>query len=111
LLAREWKLPDDIYTALRHSLTPLTWSPDDNERSTDEQRDDVLLYLACRVGDAVAYGTLRDPADFDVMQEESPDLFYLPDYLRRLELGSLLGVLRDPKQSSRISRTLNTLNH
>lgn len=111
LLAREWKLPDDIYTALRHSLTPLTWSPDDNERSADEQRDDVLLYLACRVGDAVAYGTLRDPADFDLMQEDSPDLFYLPDYLRRLELGSLLGVLRDPKQSSRISRTLSTLSH
>lgn len=109
ILAREWKLPDELYSALRHSLTPLTWAPDGNERSRDEQREDVLLYFACRIGDAVAYTGLKDPADFDVMDPDAVDLFHLPDYLRRLELGSLPGVLRDTRASRRIRQTLSAL--
>ena len=109
MLAREWKLPDELYSALRHSLTPLTWDPDSNERSFEEQREDVLLYFACRVGDAVAFGGLKNTADFDVLDIDAVDLFHLPDYLRRLELGSLPGVLRDAKASRRIHQTLSAL--
>jgi HD-like signal output (HDOD) protein len=110
MLAREWNLPDELYSALRHSLTPLTWDPDSNERTPGEQREDVLLYFACRVGDAVAYAGLKDPAAFDVMDPDAVDLFYLPDYLRRLDLGSLPGVLRDAKASRRIQQTVSTLS-
>lgn len=108
MLAQEWKLPEDLYEALRYSLTPLTWSPESSERSEEEQREDVMLYLACRVGDAVAYAGLRDLDDFDIFSEESADYFHLQDYLRRLDMGSLLGVLQDTKRSRRIKQTLNT---
>ena len=110
LLAREWALPEDLYQALRYCLTPLTWSPDESERDTEQQRDDALLYFACRVGDAVAYGGLRDLADVNVLDEENPDVFYLPDYLRRLDLGGLIGVLRDPKRTRRIVHTMSAIS-
>jgi len=109
-LAREWKLPEDLYVALRHSLTPLTCPPDDNERTPEEQRDDILIYLACRIGDAVAYFGMKDVRDFNLFEEDMPDYFYLPDYLRRLDLGNLLSVLDDQKQSRRIRHTLSTFS-
>lgn len=109
MLAREWGLPNDLYTALRHSLTPLGWAPERNERSTDEQREDMLLYLACRVGDAVAYAGLRDLQTFD-LGDGSADFFYLADYLHRLNVSSLLTVLRDAKASRQIRKTLSSFS-
>ncbi|WP_439100733.1 HDOD domain-containing protein [Congregibacter sp.] len=108
LLVRQWGLPEDLCESLRHSLTPLTWAPDSNERSVDRQREDVVVYLACRIGDAVAYGGLKDVADFDLLAEESPDFFYLPDYLRRLELGGLLRTLADRSHGRRVQQIIDT---
>jgi HD-like signal output (HDOD) protein len=108
LLARQWKLPKDLCTALRYSLTPLTWTPESNERSTAEQREDILLYLACRVGDAVAYSGLKEVRDFDILAQTSADFFYLPDYLRRLELGAALTALSDRQYSGKVQQIVNT---
>lgn len=108
LLVREWKLPDDLCEALRYSLTPLTWAPENNERSTEQQREDVLLYLACRIGDAVAYSGLREVRDFDILAQETEDYFYLHDYLRRLELGNLLGALADRRYGAKVQQIINT---
>jgi HD-like signal output (HDOD) protein len=105
-LAREWKLPEELYTALRYSLTPLAWAPDSGERGTAEQVDDILLYLACRIGDAVAYGGLESVDDFDMFNEANPDYFYIPDYLRHLDLGELLMILRDPRGMRRVAQTI-----
>lgn len=110
LLAREWTLPKDLYQALRHSLTPLTWSPEDSERDEEQQRGDALLYFACRVGDAVAYGGLRDLADINVLDNENLDFFYLRQYLRRLDLGGLIGVLQDTKRTRRIVHTMSAIS-
>jgi HD-like signal output (HDOD) protein len=108
LLVREWGLPDALYDALRHVLTPLSWPPDRGERSIEEQRGDVLLYLATRVGDAVAFGGLRDVSRFDVLGQEDPAFFYLPEYLRRCELGGLLPALQEPATAKRIQRLIDT---
>lgn len=108
LLVRAWGLPDDLVDALRYGLTPLSLAADQNPRSPDDQRDDLLLYMACRVGDAVAYGGLGNVGDFDALTSESPDYFYLPDYLRRLELGELLPVLKDRQHAGRVQRIVDT---
>jgi hypothetical protein len=108
MLAKTWGLPADLCDALRHALTPLAWAPDSNERSREQQRDDVLLYLAGRVGDAVAYNGLKELADFDALAQESPDFFYLPEYLRSLELGVLLGTLTNDGSGRRIQQVVNT---
>jgi len=108
MLVRQWGLPQDLCNALRHSLAPLSRAPNISERSADEQREDVVLYLACRIGDEVAYRGLRDLADFDLLAEESPDYFYLADYLRQLELGELLGVLSDRSHGRRVQQIVDT---
>lgn len=108
ILAKRWGLPDDLYDALRHSLTPLTWQPAENPREEDAQRDDVILYLAARVGDAVAYGGVRDIADLELPAGETEDLFLLDDYLRRLGLRELLHAFDDRKYGARIQRIITT---
>lgn len=108
LLVRQWSLPDDLCDSLRHSLTPLTWAPEGNERSADKQREDLVVYLACRIGDAVAYHGLKDVAAFDLLAQESADFFYLPDYLRRLELGGLLQVMADRSHGRRVQQIIDT---
>ena len=62
-----------------------------------------LLYLACRVGDAVAYRELKDARDYDVLADESADVFYLPAYLRKLGLESLLDVTREGKYTRHLA--------
>lgn len=108
ILVRQWELPEDLYDALRHSLTPLTWSPQENPRSEEERRNDILVYLASRAGDAVAYGQLKEIADFAPLMSESPDFFYLHDYLRSPELNSLPGVLADKHYGGRVQRIIDT---
>ncbi|WP_439105525.1 HDOD domain-containing protein [Congregibacter sp.] len=110
MLVRQWGLPDDLCDALRHSLTPLTWAPADNERETKNQREDLILYIACRVGDEVAYGGLKDLEDFNLLAQDTPDFFYLPDYLRRLELGGLLHVLSDRTHGRRVQQIVDNFS-
>lgn len=108
ILARRWGLPEDLYDALRHSLTPLAWAPSDNQRDENAQRDDMLLYLAARVGDAVAYGSASDVADLALPMGETEDLFFLDDYLRRLDLRELLGAFEDRRYGARVQRIITT---
>ncbi|MEL7045903.1 MAG: phosphohydrolase, partial [Pseudomonadota bacterium] len=75
-----------------------------------EQREDVLLYLACRIGDAVAYAGLKEVGEFDALDEENLDLYLIPDYLRRLELGKLLSLLGDPRKTRRIQQTVSSFS-
>ncbi|MEE4108918.1 MAG: HDOD domain-containing protein, partial [Halieaceae bacterium] len=108
ILAKRWGLPADLYDALRHSLTPLTWAPADNQRDEEAQRDDVILYLAARIGDAVAYGGVSDLADLDLPVGETEDLFFLEEYLRRLDLRELLTAFEDRKYGARVQRIITT---
>jgi HD-like signal output (HDOD) protein len=110
LLAREWGLPEDLCDALRHALTPLATAPGENSRSADQQRDDVLLYLACRFGDAVAFGGLRDVEDFDPLQDPAPELFYLQIYLGELGLTALATVGTDRKLGRRVQHLVNSFS-
>lgn len=108
MLAQQWGLPKDICDSLRHSLTPLAWPPTDSARSIDQQREDALLYLASRIGDAVSYGGLKNIEDF-TFPEESTDFFYLHEYLDRCELGSLIPLLQERKNNRRVQQVINNV--
>ncbi|GAB5415543.1 MAG: hypothetical protein Cons2KO_31460 [Congregibacter sp.] len=110
LLARHWGLPDDLYDALRHALTPLGIAPQDNQRSREEQREDVIVYLAGRVGDAVAYRGVKDIEDFELLEQSSADFFHLPDYLRQNELGALVHTLNERKNARRLQQVMNSFS-
>ena len=108
ILAKRWGLPADLYDALRHSLTPLTWLPAENPRDDEAQRDDVVLYLASRVGDAVAYGGAKDITDLALPVGETEDLFFLDGYLRSLGLRELLHAFDDRRYGARVQRIITT---
>lgn len=110
LLARHWSLPEDLYDALRHALTPLGNAPESSQRSPEQLREDVIVYLAGRVGDAVTYRGLKEIADFNPLQESSSDYFHLPEYLRQADLGSLLHTLGERKNARRIQQVLNSFS-
>lgn len=108
MLAKQWELPDDLFDALKHALTPMSWAPGQNERNEEQQREDVLVYLATRVGDAVAFGSLKDVTEFDVLGQEAPEFFYLPEYLHSRQLESLIDALQEPSTARRVARLIET---
>ena len=107
LLVRQWGLPDDIYFALRHAQTPLAWNPTDNSRSSDEQTEDTALYLACRLGDAVAFEGLKDVEDFIWLDNPSPDYHYLPVYAQQNKLDALVEPFADRKNARRVQQIIS----
>lgn len=107
LLVRQWGLPDDIYFALRHAQTPLAWDPNDSPRSSEEQAEDTALYLACRLGDAVAFEGLKDVEDFSWLDNPSADYHYLPAYAQRNNLGALVEPFAERKNARRVQQIIS----
>lgn len=109
LLVREWGLADRLSSALRHSCTPLTWAPEDNHRSEDKQRESMVLYLACRVGDAVAYDNLRDVREIDLTGGDSDDVFFVPDYIQKLQLNALSSAFDNPQTYREVQQIVDAV--
>lgn len=107
-LCKHWGLPDDLCTALRYSLAPLAQDPEVSERQDALLREDVLVYLACRAGDAVAYQGLKNIGELDLINSEDPSFFYLREYLRRSNLGELPRALADRQHGGRVQRIIDT---
>ncbi|MEO0435631.1 MAG: HDOD domain-containing protein [Pseudomonadota bacterium] len=108
MLAKQWGLPEDLFTALRFALTPLSWEVEDSERSPEQKQEALLLYIACRIGDAVAYQSLKELEHFKLIDEESLDLFQIPAYLKHSELTSLLAIVQDRKHNRRAQQAISS---
>jgi len=110
LLAKQWGLPKDLYDALRFALTPMTGAPsggpDSEGRSAAEASEALLLYIACRIGDAVAYQGLKDLDDFALLNGDDLDLFLLPAYLQEFSLQELVPISRDRKHNRRAQQAI-----
>ncbi|MEM8493575.1 MAG: HDOD domain-containing protein [Pseudomonadota bacterium] len=110
LLAKQWGLPKDLYDALRFALTPMTWAPsggpDSEGRSDAEAAEALLLYIACRIGDAVAYQGVKDLDDFALLSNDDLDLFLLPAYLQEFSLQELVSISRDRKHNRRAQQAI-----
>ncbi|MEM8550149.1 MAG: HDOD domain-containing protein [Verrucomicrobiota bacterium] len=108
LLVRQWGLPDDLYDSLRQALRPLAVAPTDNDRGEKELREDVSLYLACRLGDAAAYEGLKDVTDFTWLHREEPDYHYLPAYAKKAGLEALVEPFEERKNARRVQQIINS---
>lgn len=108
-LSRRWNLPEDIASAIEHGLMPLVTPPSEHPMSGDDLRQNVLVYLAGRVGDRVVYRGLRDVADLELQGTQEPGLFYLAAYLEKAGMERALGLLQEPTFRRKINRLLQTL--
>lgn len=93
-LADRWNLPTDISNAIRMGFDPLV-IPEENPPADETHGDNLLLYLAARIGDRVSYMGLQDIADLDLSNNNDPDIFYLVNQLNRPDLSKVLALFED----------------
>jgi hypothetical protein len=108
-LARLWHLPDDIADAIESGFIPLATPPGEHPMSGDERRDNVLMYLAGRIGDRVTYRGVKDIAEIELMDTQEPGLFYLAGHLEAAGLGRVMALMQDPAFRRKANRVLSTL--
>ncbi|MFT6891598.1 MAG: HD-like signal output (HDOD) protein [Halioglobus sp.] len=109
-LASLWHLPDDIANAIEFGLLPLVTSAAEHPMQGEAKRDNVLMYLAGRIGDGVTYRGLRDIGELNLIDSEESGLFYLPAHLQEAGLGKVPQLLQDPAFRRKANRVLATLN-
>ena len=108
-LSRRWNLPQDIASAIEHGFIPLVTPPAEHPMSGDDLRQNVLVYLAGRIGDRVTYRGLRDVGELELRGTQEPGLFYLAAYLEAADMERVLNLLQEPNFRRKINRLLQTL--
>ena len=108
-LARIWGLPKEIEHAIANSMLPLVKAPGQLMLSDDELKDTVLLYLAGRVGDRVAYRGLRDLAEFDITASDEPSTHFLTNHLEASGQKLVIHLLADTGLRKKFNRLLSSL--
>jgi hypothetical protein len=110
MLARHWQLPDDIASAIESGFLPLVTSPADHPMTGEERRDNVVMYLAGRIGDRVTYRGMRDVAELTLRGSAEPSLFYLAGHLDAAGLSAVPDLLQDPAFRRKTHRVLTALS-
>ncbi|MDO6592781.1 HDOD domain-containing protein [Neptuniibacter sp. 1_MG-2023] len=108
-LARKWGLPAEIERAIGNSMLPLVKTPTELALKDDELKDSILLYLAGRVGDSVAYEGLRDLAEFTIETIDEPSTFLMKSHLEASEQKLVINLLSDIGFRKKFNRLLSTL--
>lgn len=108
-LASRWHLPEDIVSAIESGLLPLVTPPGEHPMTGEHLRDNVLMYLAGRIGDRVAYRGLKDVGELPLATADEPDLYYLLWHLEAAGLQRVPGFLKDPTFRRKANRMLQVL--
>ena len=109
-LARLWHLPEDIANAIEFGLIPMVTPAADHPMQGEARRDNVLMYLAGRIGDRVSYRGLRDVAELNLVDSQEPGLFYLGENLQAANLGRVVPLFQDPAFRRKANRILEMFN-
>lgn len=108
-LATLWNLPSDLAEAIEKGYLLLSTPPADHGMEGKELRQNLMVYLAGRVGDQVAYFGVRDIADIDLVNNENPSYFYLPVHLETAGLGRVSALFEDPAFRRKANRLISNL--
>ncbi|MEE4109834.1 MAG: HDOD domain-containing protein [Halieaceae bacterium] len=108
-LADAWSLPSEISAAIEAELLPLTTAPAEHPMAGAARRENVLLYLAGRIGDHVTYRGLRNVAELPLDDPQEPDTFFLGGHLEAADLGRVRALLQDAGFRRRANRLIETL--
>jgi len=109
-LASHWQLPDSVRQSLQDSLLLLV-TPPSLHPQTDHlalQRS-VLCYFAARLGDAVAFGGLRDVGLLENEFPDASDCFYIASYLPLTQMAKLPQLIQDPAVRRKLNRIITAL--
>lgn len=109
-LARSWGLPEDIANAVEDGFLPLARDATSLSCEADARRSSILMYLAGRIGDQVAFHGLRDLGELDLDDPREAELFYMHGHLEASGLAAVSEILKAPAFRRKAQRLLSTLN-
>ena len=100
MLARNWELPDNLVTALKHSLMPLVAAPP--EWDVDELRGFTLSYMCYRLADIMNSVRTNNVLEAQTILETADEYFYFGQYVEEAGLSKLGALLTGPSLASKI---------
>lgn len=108
-LAEAWSLPAELVVAIDTGLIPLTTPPAEHPMDAAPRQENVILYLASRVGDRATYRGLRDVSELPLGDPEEPGTFYLHGHLVAAGLERVPALLEDAGFRRKVNRMIETL--
>jgi len=96
-LAQNWSLPESLTKGIANISLPLTNSLPQLEE--EQRRDNLICYIACRLGDLVAFEGVRDIAKVGKLDRKSiggVEFYYLQENLTLLNLDKINIIFSDP---------------
>ena len=97
-LAGQWRLPTTIESGIEHSILPLTNCMATSELSDKNLRQLLLCYLACRLGDLVAFNGLKEVPEFKEVSFESLgeiEFYYTQSNIQNSDFSKINSVIAD----------------
>ncbi|WP_077337839.1 HDOD domain-containing protein [Pseudocolwellia agarivorans] len=108
VMAQEWSLPDSIINGIGNSLLTLSNASLGSDISNDELQDNLLCYIACRVGDFFAFNHIKDISSINGLGLNDGDpieFYYLQNKINLSGLQHIKALFND----SIFIRKVNTL--
>ncbi|NKB32635.1 MAG: HDOD domain-containing protein [Pseudomonadales bacterium] len=95
MLASHWELPLKVEHGLKLSLLPMSSAPEHYPYKELDMGAILLSYIACRIGDLVAFCGIEDVTEIDFSNRSELESFYLPEHIQRASLGRLDVIMKD----------------
>jgi HD-like signal output (HDOD) protein len=108
-LAKHWGLPPELALSIASSGLLLTTAPKDYPLPKETLHQNLIIYTACRLGDAIAYRKIDDIDDFGVDDSDNSDLFFWRQYLQVNGLSRVKDLFSDAGFKRKANRLINTL--
>lgn len=112
-LAQNWQLPTSIVQGISQNLQPLVSDKLVSELPHEEAQNTLLCYLACRLGDAVAFDGIRDifkVGDNDAEALNRIDLYYVQSNIEQLGLGTISQLFTDQSFLSKANKLVEQIS-
>lgn len=112
-IAKQWQLPSSIKTSIGDSLLMLTNDPRASSFTQAQLQQNIICYLACRIGDLVAYHDVKDitnlpQVSFDTLGQV--DVYYLQENIKKSGLEKINTVLADVSFKNKVNKLIAQLH-
>ncbi len=112
-LAKQWQLPASIESGIEHSLLPLTDNMASSQLSDKTLRQLLLCYLACRLGDLVAFNDLTDVPEFSEISFEAlgeVEFYYTQSNIQNADFTKINSIIAKPDFRGKLNKIINKLS-
>jgi len=112
-LAKQWQLPASIESGIEHSILPLTNSMASSELSDKNLRQLLLCYLACRLGDLVAFNGLSEVPMLEEVSFESLgeiEFYYTQKNIQNADFTKVNSIIVEPAFRQKLNKIISKVS-